>query len=185
MGLPSGTRRTMRIDLTGKFLTSDHHVRIVTNLCAYWDQVFFSLDDAPAPAPAELPLLSADLHYRGFSTPASDPEHHRPDSFDYENVLAIAPWNPMLGKYTRYGPVDKLLTRADDQLVVMAPGDELTVAFDAAKLPPLPGRRTASPTLLFPQLSGRCPSAEWRTTRRALMTTRRPATSTGVTSASI
>jgi Tfp pilus assembly protein PilF len=137
MGLPSGTRRTMRVDLTGKFLTSDHHVRIVTNLCVYWDQIFFSLDDAPAPTPAELPLLSADLHYRGFSTPASDPEHHRPDTFDYENVLAIAPWNPMLGMYTRYGPVEKLLARADDQLVVMAPGDEITVSFDAGRLLPL------------------------------------------------
>jgi len=137
MGLPSGTRRTMRVDLTGKFLTSDHHVRIVTNLCVYWDQIFFSLDDAPAPAPAELPLLSADLHYRGFSTPVSDPEHHRPDSFDYQNVLAIAPWNPLLGRYTRYGPVEKLLAHADDQLVVMAPGDEITVSFDAGPLPPL------------------------------------------------
>ena len=137
MGLPSGTRRTMRVDLTGKFLTSDHHLRIVTNLCVYWDQIFFSLDDASAPTPTELPLLSADLHYRGFSTPASDPRHLRPDSFDYENVLAIAPWNPMRGLYTRYGPVEKLLARADDQLVVMAPGDEITVSFDARMLPPL------------------------------------------------
>jgi hypothetical protein len=137
MGLPSGTRRTMRVDLTGKFLTSDHHLRIVTNLCVYWDQIFFSLDDALAPTPTELPLLSADLHYRGFSTPASDPQHLRPDSFDYEDVLAIAPWNPMRGMYTRYGPVEKLLARADDQLVVMAPGDEITVSFDAGGLPPL------------------------------------------------
>jgi tetratricopeptide (TPR) repeat protein len=137
MGLPSGTRRTMRVDLTGKFLTADHHVRIVTNLCVYWDQIFFSLEDAQAPAPTELPLLSADLHYRGFSTPLSDPEHLRPDSFDYENLLADAPWNPMQGKYTRYGPVGKLLAHADDQLVVMATGDELTVRFDARKLPPL------------------------------------------------
>jgi hypothetical protein len=137
MGLPSGTRRTMRVDLTGKFLTADHHVRIVTNLCVYWDQIFVSLNDAQAPAPTELPLLSADLHYRGFSTPFSDPEHLRPDSFDYENVLANAPWNPMQGKYTRYGPVEKLLAYADDQLVVMATGDELTVRFDGRKLPPL------------------------------------------------
>jgi hypothetical protein len=137
MGLPSGTRRTMRVELTGRFLTADHHVRIVTNLCVYWDQIFFSLDDAPAPAPTELPLLSADLHYRGFSTPLSDPQHLRPDSFDYENVLADAPWNPMRGKYTRYGPVEKLLARADDQLVVMATGDEITVRFDGRKLPPL------------------------------------------------
>ena len=137
MGLPSGTRRTMRVDLTGKFLTSDHHLRIVTNLCVYWDQIFFSLDDALAPTPTELPLLSADLHYRGFSTPLSDPQHLRPDSFDYDNVLAEAPWNPMQGNYTRYGPVEKLLARADDQLVVMAPGDEITVSFNAGRLPPL------------------------------------------------
>jgi hypothetical protein len=137
MGLPSGTRRTMRVDLTGKFPTSDHHLRIVTNLCVYWDQIFFSLDDAMAPAPTELPLASADLHYRGFSTPLTDPQHLRPDSFDYENVLADAPWNPAQGHYTRYGPVEKLLARADDQLVVMAPGDEITVRFDGRGLPPL------------------------------------------------
>jgi hypothetical protein len=137
MGLPSGTRRTMRVDLTGKFLTSDHHVRIVTNLCIYWDQVFFSLDDTAAPAPTELPLLSADLHYRGFSTPSSDPEQLRPDTFDYEHVLAYAPWNPMKGKYTRYGPVEKLLERADDHLVVMATGDEITLRFNARELPSL------------------------------------------------
>jgi hypothetical protein len=137
MGLPSGTRRTMRVDLTGKFLSSDHHVRIVTNLCVYWDQIFFSLDDAMGSAPTELPLLSADLHYRGFSTPLSDPEHLRPDSFDYENVLAYAPWNPMKGKYTRYGPVEKLLARADDRLVVMATGDEITARFNARGLPTL------------------------------------------------
>jgi tetratricopeptide (TPR) repeat protein len=137
MGLPSGTRRAMRVDLTGKFPTSDHHLRIVTNLCVYWDQIFFSLGDALAPAPIELPLLSADLHYRGFSTPLSDPQHLRPDSFDYENVLAEAPWNPAQGRYTRYGPVEKLLARADDRLVVMAPGDEITVRFDGRGLPPL------------------------------------------------
>ena len=37
----------------------------------------------------------------------------------------------------RYGPVEKLLVRADDQMVVMAPGDEITVSFDAGMLPPL------------------------------------------------
>jgi hypothetical protein len=137
MGLPSGTGHTMRVDLTGKFLSSDRHVRIVTNLCVYWDQIFFSLNDAIGPAPRELPLLSADLHYRGFSTPVSDPEHLRPDSFDYENVLADAPWNPMKGKYTRYGAVEKLLGGADDRLVVMATGDEITVRFNASELPAL------------------------------------------------
>jgi Tfp pilus assembly protein PilF len=163
MGLPSGTNRTMRVDLTGKFPTSDHHLRIVTNFCVYWDQIFFSTDETPLPWQAttevppstdgnrrdalrllELPLASADLHYRGFSAVTTDPQHRRPDRFDYHRLLASAPWNPLLGHYTRYGPVSELLQYDDDRLVVMATGDEITVAFDARRLPPLkPGwRRT-------------------------------------------
>ncbi len=137
MGLPSGTHRTMRVELTGKFLSADHHVRIVTNLCIYWDQVFFTTDESPAPAPRELPMISADLHYRGFSTPVTDPEHIRPDYFQYEKVLARAPWNPMVGQYTRYGAVKPLLAGADDRMVVMATGDEMTVRFNGRDLPPL------------------------------------------------
>jgi len=196
MGLPSGTNRTITVDLAGKFPTSDHHLRIVTNFCVYWDQIFFTTDQTlittagiaalpPAvrkgsafPAPqaqegdkesrlgrlagsrrlsaqqaaepqpplqaqasvAELPLVSADLHYRGFSTPVSDSQHRKPDSFDYLHVLAYAPWNPFLGNYTRYGEVSKLLARTDDRLVVMATGDEMTVKFSARGLaPPKPG----------------------------------------------
>ena len=144
MGLPSGTNRTMRVDLTGKFRSADRHVRIVTNFCVYWDQVFFTRGDAAAPAPVELPLVSADLHYRGFSRPVSDPSHTRPDYFEYTSLLADAPWNPMIGNYTRYGQTEKLVTHADDRLVVMATGDELTVKFDGRGLPPVkPGwRRT-------------------------------------------
>ncbi len=137
MGLPSGTNRTMRLDLTGKFLSADHHVRIVTNFCVYWDQIFYTTDEAASPQPVDLPLVSADLHYRGFSTPVSDPTHTKPDFFEYAKLLADAPWNPMVGNYTRYGSVEKLVTQPDDHLVVMATGDELTVKFDGRRLPPL------------------------------------------------
>lgn len=137
MGLPSGTNRTMRVDLTGKFLSSDRRVRIVTNFCVYWDQVFFTADERSVPPPVELPLVSADLHFRGFSTPVSDPRHLKPDLFEYANLLTEVPWNPMLGNYTRYGAVEKLLHQADDRMVVMAIGDELTVEFDGRGLPPL------------------------------------------------
>ncbi len=136
MGLPSGTHRTMRVDLTGKFLSQDHHVRIVTNLCVYWDQIFFTTQEAAAPATIALPLLSADLHYRGFSALATDPDHIKPDGFDYEKVMATAPWNPLRGHYTRYGSVAPLLARPDDRLVVMATGDEMTVEFSSSNLPP-------------------------------------------------
>ena len=164
MGLPSGTNRTMRVDLTGKFLSPDHHVRIVTNLCVYWDQIFSSIADVPVKVEAtaasvaavpnrrgpaqtlqlavrdrryNLPLVSADLHYRGFSKPVSDPEHIKPDYFEYTNLLTDAPWNPMRGNYTRYGMVEKLLDASDDRQVVMSTGDEITVKFDGRGLPPL------------------------------------------------
>ncbi len=142
MGLPSGTNRTMRVDLTGKFLSSDRHVRIVTNLCVYWDQIFFSTGDRRVQPRLAAPLVSADLHYRGFSVPDSDPHHLRPDYFEYASLLKQAPWNPLHGLYTRYGDVLPLLHRADDRLVVMAAGDEMTVRFDARRLPALrPGWR--------------------------------------------
>jgi hypothetical protein len=178
MGLPSGTNRTFRVDLAGKFLTADHHVRIVTNLCVYWDRILLSLDDrrvtdalgerkadsslrsaalqrspalstpghpersegsavADTTRVSELPLDEADLHYRGFSTPVSDPRHVKPDKFDYTRRLVNAPWNPFAGRYTRYGDVKELLTGGDDRLVVMAVGDEITLSFDARRLPPL------------------------------------------------
>jgi tetratricopeptide (TPR) repeat protein len=146
MGLPSGTNRTMRVNLSGKFLTRDHHVRIVTNLCVYWDQIFASTDDTPiqsaAVSQAELPLVSADLHYRGFSTPASDPTHVKPDTFDYVKLVSGAPWNPIHGNYTRYGQVEALLNAHDDHQIVMSTGDEITVTFSGRNLPPVkPGMK--------------------------------------------
>ena len=51
--------------------------------------------------------------------------------------MAEAPWNPFLGRYTRYGAVDNLLEGTDDRLVVMATGDEVTVTFSGRGLPPL------------------------------------------------
>ena len=49
--------------------------------------------------------------------------------------MAAAPWNPLRGHYTRYGSVEKLLARPDDQMVVMATGDEMTVEFSPRALP--------------------------------------------------
>ncbi len=137
MGLPSGTDRTMRVDLTGKFLSGSREVRIVTNMCVYWDEAFFTTDEVGVKNTHDLPLVSADLHYRGFSTPVLDPQGVKPEHFEYTKVMSDAPWNPMIGNYTRYGDVRGLLGKPDDHLVVMATGDELTVEFDPSQLPPL------------------------------------------------
>ena len=48
----------------------------------------------------------------------------------------------MPGHYTRYGDVRDLVRTADDRLAILAPGDELSLSFDAGRLPPLkPGER--------------------------------------------
>jgi len=57
-------------------------------------------------------------------------------------ALSFFNWNPAPGSYTRYGDVRVLLESADDRLIVMAPGDEVTLSFDGRALePPAEGWR--------------------------------------------
>jgi hypothetical protein len=137
MGTPSGKPKTMAVDLSGKFLSASREVRIVTNLCVYWDEIFL-VDSAAAP-PARLtaaPILSADLHFRGFSQVTIHPERKQPEKFNYQVVSGTTMWNPTSGKYTRYGDVRPLLAEPDDRMVIMGSGDELVLRYDAAGLPP-------------------------------------------------
>jgi hypothetical protein len=143
MGIPAGKPKTISVDLTGKFLSSSREIRIVTNLCVYWDDIFMlESSDTPPYVMTRLDASSADLHYRGFSTPTIHPERTQPESFDYARPMALSMWNPTPGLYTRYGDVTSLAMALDDRLVVMGSGDELGLLFPAASLPPLaPGWR--------------------------------------------
>ena len=47
MGMPSGKPKPMAVDFAGKFLSASREVRIVTNLCVYWDEIYLVEDDAP------------------------------------------------------------------------------------------------------------------------------------------
>ena len=47
-----------------------------------------------------------------------------------------SPWRSITGAATRFGDVRPLLDRSDDQYVIMVPGDETTVEFDAPAPPP-------------------------------------------------
>lgn len=138
MGMPSGKTKTIAVDLTGKFLSASREVRIVTNLCVYWDEIFLAEDAGRPPARlTPVDAVSADLHFRGFSEAGIDPERRQPEYFDYAKVSPVSQWNPTPGFYTRYGNVRELLAGADDRLVIMGSGDELRLSFDAAALPPL------------------------------------------------
>jgi hypothetical protein len=139
MGIPSGKPKTIVVDLTGKFLSPSREVRIVTNLCVYWDEIFL-LPDARTPQTRMTPLdaNAADLHFRGFSRVVIDPKRQQPEQFVYDDVRSVSSWNPTAGFYTRYGDVQPLVTKMDDKLVIMGSGDELKLEYPVDRLPPLP-----------------------------------------------
>ena len=139
MGLPAGMPKTMVVDLTGKFLAAARAVRIVTNLCVHWDEVFLSEETAAPPARlTEVGAERAELEFHGFSELVTHAERRQPETFIYAAATPAAPWNSTPGLYTRYGEVGELLRQADDRYVIMASGDELRLRFDAAALPALP-----------------------------------------------
>jgi hypothetical protein len=139
MGVPAGEPRTIAVDLTGKFLSSSRQVRIVTNTCVYWDQVYLS-EDTSAPRTRLTPMdpETADLSLRGFSRAVVDPRHEQPEYYDYSAWRPAAMWNPVPGLYTRFGDVRDLLSATDDRLVIMGSGDEIRLRFDPSRLPALP-----------------------------------------------
>jgi len=150
IGFPSGKDKTVVIDLAGIFPTGDHHVRLRTNLQIYWDQAFVADDQngggrggqestAAVTRVTTLSPVSGDLHFRGFSRMYRRGGRYGPHWFDYDSVTTESPWRPITGAATRFGEVRPLLERGDDQYVVMVPGDEVTVEFDAPAAAPPPG----------------------------------------------
>jgi tetratricopeptide (TPR) repeat protein len=139
MGIPAGKPKTISVDLTGKFLSTSRKVRIVTNLCVYWDEIFLSENTAPANVRlTTADAQSADLHFRGFSTPVIDSRREQPEKFEYMHWMPISQWNPTPGLYTRYGDVRELVTQADDRLMIMGSGDEVGLLYPVKAFPTLP-----------------------------------------------
>ena len=139
MGMPAGKPKTIAVPL--HFLSSSRKLRIVTDLCVYWDEIFLSETAGPAQVrQTQVALLSADLRFRGFSESRIDPSRKQPDTFLYNHVDTTSFWNPTPGLYTRYGDVRELIGEVDDRLAIMGSGDELRLLFDASSLaPPPPG----------------------------------------------
>jgi hypothetical protein len=133
-----GKDKTMVIDLSGKFLSADHRVKIRTSMQIYWDYIFFSESKAAGPL-LTIPMepVAADLHYRGFSEVYRKGSRYGPHWFNYQKVEKEAKWRDLTGNYTRYGDVLPLLSVSDNKYVISNAGDEMTVEFDASDLPPL------------------------------------------------
>jgi hypothetical protein len=139
IGFPSGKDKTIVVDLSRKFPTNDHHVRIRTNLQIYWDHAFIARDARAAEVrTTSLNALSANLHFRGYSRTYRKGGRYGPWWFDYDSVSKQSPWRAIEGAFTRFGDVLSLLEKSDDMYVIMAPGDETTLEFDASSAATLP-----------------------------------------------
>ena len=135
IGFPGGKTKTIAVDLTGQLAPHDGRVRIVTSMELCWDQVFFTVNEAPVEVrETPLELVSAELHFRGCSARVTHPQHG-PERYDYSHVDPMI-YSSMGGKFTRYGDVQELLTVQDDRMVVLGCGDECTLLFKAPPAPP-------------------------------------------------
>lgn len=135
MGFPAGKTKTMVVD-TPPLPAGAHRVRIVGTQWLSFDRAAWSIetaDEAPL-VRARLMPLTADLHFRGFSRMYRSAPNG-PHYFDYSSLQSESPWLSFPGRYTRYGDVRELLSEVDDRSVILAPGDEIAIRFDAAQLP--------------------------------------------------
>ena len=138
MGFPAGLTKTMTVDLTGKFLSQDSRVRIVTSMRIYWDQILVDTTDGKAPTKiTKLDAMSADLHWGGFPRELSLDKFGL-KAYDYRTIDPTSPWKAHIGNYTRFGDVRELLLTPEDMYVITRNGDEMQIDFDATKLPKLP-----------------------------------------------
>lgn len=139
LGFPAGKDKTIRIDLSGLFPPDGpRRLRLATNLEIFWDRLGWAAGRPDvSPRIERLPLLSADLRYRGYSETwqrdASSPERAR-------YVLAgTAPrWRDLEGYHTRFGDVLELVRGVDDRYAILNAGDELALRFGVPP-PPAPG----------------------------------------------
>jgi Flp pilus assembly protein TadD len=134
-GAMGGMDRTMTVELTGLVGGPDCRLRLSSNLEIYYDQIFLAVPAARDQVKIHtLPMSKAELRYAGFAREVS-PDGRQPLIYDYDQRDATAPFHTLSGAYTRYGPVLELLESFDDQYVLVGPGDEIAVKFDATGLP--------------------------------------------------
>ena len=137
IGIPVGRPQTVTVDLTGKFLSSDREVRLVTNMRILWDRILVSTPGEHGSVRVmRLNPVRADLRWRGFSREIT-PDGREPFGYDYDQISFTSPWKVMPGRYTREGDVRQLLLQSDDMFVISRPGDEISLTFDARQLPRL------------------------------------------------
>jgi hypothetical protein len=148
-GFPAGLTRMTTVDVTGKLTGPRCIVRLRCNMHVYWDQIFVAplLDRVPKSDESNkaetrrlrvrrLDVGSATLASRGCVQEHS-PDGKQPTLYDHDRIESV-PVARHTGYLTRLGDVTELLRSVDNRFVIFGPGDEMSVSFDASRLPQLP-----------------------------------------------
>ena len=137
VGTPAGKTKTILVDLENKLPAGALRLRLSTAYEIYWDCALLCEKSGEGDTRAyDLMPERADLHWHGYSRYADLPPS-LPLTPVHEEVSPTPPWDRTpAGWFTRYGAVVDLVSKCDDRLVLLAGGDELALAFDAARLPP-------------------------------------------------
>ena len=132
VGVPAGKPKTIFTDLTGMLSPGTRTVRLRTNMLVYWDRIRVATEPMEAlPISIDtLETLGAELAPFGYPM-ATTPDGSPPYGYDYDDVSHTVPWPPQPGMYTRFGPVESLLERADDRFVAMHHGEQISLTFEA------------------------------------------------------
>ena len=137
-GAPSGKTKTILIDLKGKLPDGTRRLRLSAAFEIHWDRIAM-MERLPGQSTtiSRYAPASAHLHWRGFSEFAKLPDT-QPLTPEYDRTFQKAPWviTPT-GWCTRYGQVDELVAQEDNALVLLNGGDEVTLKFAAAGIPPV------------------------------------------------
>lgn len=137
-GYPAGMPRQMSVPLPD-LPSGTMALRITTNQEIYWDRIAMAhavVDPPPGARITPLDLREARLHRPGYALNTPGPQ--RRPSYDYTNRAGQWDTRYSTGAYTRFGDVRELVGHADDALAIIGPGEEIHLAFDAARadLPP-------------------------------------------------
>jgi tetratricopeptide (TPR) repeat protein len=148
-GFPAGMPRMMLVDVTGKLTGPRCRLRLRTNMHVCWDQAFVAAPllgrgsswGGPLPDGRGSVRTTCLEVQQATLAPGHIPAEYSPDGrlpklYDYHRAADV-PLVGQSGRMTRFGEVTELLQQRDDCFVIFGPGDDLTVRFDAASLPPL------------------------------------------------
>ncbi len=134
VGAPVGKTKTIVIDLADKLPSDTQRLRLSTAFEIHWNRIAL-FEKTALPAVAETHPTATDLHWHGYGAKEDLPAH-LPLTPIHEQTRDTPDWRlTPSGWVTRYGVVDELVAAKDNQLALIAAGDELTLDFNAARLP--------------------------------------------------